>query len=94
MKIFKYPITARDTRYLIDYFELELPFGANILTVQVQDDIPCIWCLVEPRNGPEKRKFRLVRTRYLIKDPTHLIYIGTFQLNPDVVYHLFEIHQR
>ena len=88
MKIFKYPIPIED------YFELELPTGSKILTVQTQYNQPCIWCLVYPDIVPiEKRKFRLVGTGHLMEEGlVSLIYIGTFQLNDGIlIFHLFEL---
>ena len=88
MKIFKYPIPVED------YFELILPTGTEILTVQTQYNKPCIWCLVYPDVVPtEKRKFRLVGTGHPIEEGlVSLDYIGTFQLfNGTLMFHLFEL---
>ena len=71
-----------------------MPKGAQILTVQAQHDIPCIWALVEPKAGlaeEETRKFRMFGTGHEIHDHSELFYIGTFQLNDGAfIGHLFE----
>jgi len=86
MKIFKYPIEASD------YFSLDLPKGAKILTVQVQHEMPFIWALVNPNVSKEMRHFKVAGTGHNIDEhPDALIYIGTFQLsNGALVFHLFE----
>ena len=77
-----------------DYFSLDLPVGAKILTVQVQRDEPQIWALVDPgQRSKVRHNFRGVRTGHDIKeDSDSLIYIGTFQLTGgNFISHLFEI---
>ncbi len=75
LKVFKYTIPTTD------YFSLNLPQGAQILTVQTQYEIPNIWALVNPNNPKEERKFRLAGTGHPIEESNkNLIYIGTFQL--------------
>jgi len=87
MRVLKYQITPDD------YFELDLPFGAEILSVQSQFEIPCIWVLCDSTLPYEIRKFRMAGTGHLInEDPSQLIFIGTFQLgNGSLVFHVFEI---
>jgi hypothetical protein len=85
---------------MLDYFELEIPAGAKILSVQVQgtDDLLLlgkvfIWALVDPDALRTKRLFRLARTGHQIMDDGN--FIGTFQLyNGKLVYHLFDISER
>lgn len=85
MKIFKYLL------YPSDSFELELPKGAKILTVQVQFEKPQIWALVDPNADNEKRQFRMIGTGHEIKEK-NLTYIGTFQMmGGHLVWHLFEV---
>jgi hypothetical protein len=69
-------------------FELRLPSGAKILTVQLQDGQPHIWALVDPRVRPTVRRFIMMGTGSPIP-PTLLEYVGTFQMK-DLVFHLFE----
>ena len=72
-RIYKYAAPGED------YFSLELPRGAKILTVQVQDDEPQIWALVNPENPTELRSFHLAGTGHPIEETEEdLNYIGTF----------------
>ena len=51
LKIFKYPVT------IDKYFELNLPKGSKVLTVDIQNDEPQLWALVNPDMPTEKRLF-------------------------------------
>jgi hypothetical protein len=74
-----------------DVFEIEIPKGAKILTVQLQDGSPKIWVLVDTFNVDVSRKFKVVGTGYKIRDKI-IEYIGTFQIvEYGLVYHLFEV---
>lgn len=44
MKIFKYPFTVADI------VKLEMPSGAQILDIQVQNGQPCLWARVDENN--------------------------------------------
>ena len=85
--VFKYTIPVED------YFSLNLPEGAKILTVQEQHGDAHIWALVNPDNPTETRNFRLAGTGHPIKEsPDTLDYIGTFQLAGDsFIGHVFEM---
>lgn len=82
-RIFKYEIPVSDD------FKLSLPKGSEILSVQMQKSIPCLWALIDEANERENRYFKLYGTGMAIDD--NLKYIGTFQmLNGGLVFHLFE----
>lgn len=83
--IHKYPVP------IVDDVEIELPVGAQVLTVQVQMDKPFIWALVSKDTvRTEMRQFRLIGTGHPIEDDAKR-YVGTFQLHGgDLVFHLFE----
>ena len=76
-----------------EYFEIEMPKGAKILTFQVQMKDLCIWALVDPAQPFESRKFRFAGTGNKIEEAEeNLIYIGTSQEGDGgLVWHLFEI---
>ncbi|MDI6603274.1 MAG: hypothetical protein QME57_04180 [Patescibacteria group bacterium] len=78
-----------------DYFSLNLPKGAKILTVQTEKGEPKIWALVNPAYPTETRNFRLAVTGHPIKESEEdLKYIGTFQLcEAGLIGHLFEIRE-
>lgn len=85
--VYKYTIP------LEDYFSLDLPEGAKILTVREQGGEPQLWALVKQGGRNEKRNFRLAGTGHPIKErPEKLSYIGTFQLaGGSFIGHVFEI---
>lgn len=77
---------------ITDDFGIEMPFGAKILTVQTQHELPCIWAIVDTENGNEMRNFKLYGTGHPIETSLFHTYIGTFQLRGgDLVFHLFEV---
>lgn len=85
MKIYKYPVNQPK-----GYISIEMPKGAKILTVQVQNEVPCIWALVDPNAAPEIRCFRIYGTGHMVEHE-NMPYIGTFQLlEGRLVFHLFE----
>lgn len=72
---------------------VEMPIGAEILTVQTQDEEPCIWALVNPENSIEKRYIEVFGTGHHVPCDMGIErkYIGTFQLRGgSLVFHVFE----
>lgn len=59
-KIWKYPFPIKDE------FELEMPIIAQILKVDVQQGLPCLWVLVETDTVNMTYKFRLFGTGHPI----------------------------
>lgn len=85
-QIWKFPIYPYKT-------DIEIPIDAEILTVQTQNGIACIWALVNPNNNKELRHFELYGTGHDISYETgiEIKYINTFQIHGgDLVFHLFE----
>lgn len=83
MNIYKYQLEN-------SHNTIEMPIGAKVLTMQLQNGIPCIWALVDQKLTYEKRKFEVIPTGPYFYDNYPLTYIGTFQ-NGDFVGHVFEI---
>jgi hypothetical protein len=76
-----------------DDIEIDMPEGAQILTVQIQFEQPCIWALVDPKSKLKKKRFKLIGTGHPIEinDIVDYRYVGTFQLmEGQLVFHLFE----
>lgn len=75
-----------------DHVDIVMPFGAEILSFQVQDERPVIWAAVDPAQPLELRQFRIVGTGHSM-ERSHkglLEYIGTVQWEMGLVWHLFE----
>ena len=72
-------------------FELSLEPRAQILSVQTQKDMPQMWVLLDPDSKEEKivREFRVFGTGHPMCLTAHS-FIGTFQLDSGLVFHLFE----
>lgn len=84
-RIFKYQLL------IIDEHEVEMPEGAEILCVQVQNDQPAIWAIVDDEKPMKNRVFRIVGTGRSIDFDTQN-YIGTVQLlDGNLIFHVFEI---
>ena len=83
--IWKYDVGA-------DIFSLEMPKGAQILTIQMQGDSPQLWAMVDPKVEHELRRFVTYGTGHPIPNSDDLTYISTIQgYNGALVFHLFEI---
>jgi hypothetical protein len=83
--VYKYPVPPDDT------FEMMLPQGAQILTVDLQFGEMQLWALIDPDAPLNRRRFRLAGTGHPIKE-RNLLYINTFQAHGGaLILHLFEI---
>lgn len=81
--VWKYELLA------IDMQGVSMPIGAEVLCVQAQNDVPCLWARVDPEASNESRLFRVAGTGHPDVEGT---YIGTFQLHKGaLVFHVFEI---
>lgn len=75
----------------VDGQTLKMPKGANIFTVQTQNEIPCLWALVDPDADKEERIIEIFGTGHPINDEIDRIYIGTYQLmKGSFIGHVFE----
>ena len=75
-----------------DEFYLEVPYGAKILTVQMQHSEAQIWALVDTDSEDVRfRGFRVLGTGHPFPDAdTYSQYVGTIQLHQgDLVFHVF-----
>lgn len=83
LTIWKYPLPSKAR------FTLKLPYGAEVLTVQMQHGIACLWAKVNPENTERNVSFLLVGTG--TDAPIVAKYIGLIQLDDgDFVFHLFQ----
>ena len=85
-QIWKYALSDFSTN-------LQIPKGAEILTVQIQNHVPCMWILVDPEEELEERQFEAFGTGFTITYSNRITYkyIATYQLaEGSLVFHLFE----
>lgn len=76
-----------------DEQKVEMPVGSEILTVQTQNETPCLWALVDPSADKETRYLEVFGTGNPLPYCTDLdrIYISTYQLKGgSLVFHVFE----
>jgi len=89
MTIYKYPIRATDVQ------SVEMPEGAEILTVQTQNGDACIWALVNEDAPYKVRRIEVFGTGHQVSEEHKRKYIGTFQLRGGaLVFHVFERLER
>lgn len=86
-KIYKYPIEIKDKQ------QLELPVGAEILSVQTQYGEVQMWALVDPNAQKETRMFEVFGTGNDVYYDMGVdrVFISTIQLEGGaLVFHIFE----
>ena len=79
--IYKYTLHSQDCT-------LHLPKSAEILTVQLQNEIPTLWALVNPMTVTEERHICIVGTGWQVED--NMKYITTY-MDGYFVWHVFEL---
>ena len=79
--IYKYTLDSQDCT-------LQLPKGAEILTVELQNQIPTLWALVNPMTVTEERHICIVGTGWQVED--NMKYITTY-IDGYFVWHVFEL---
>lgn len=85
-KVFKFPLEISDEQKVL------MPVGAKVLTVQVQNGVPCLWAECNPDAECVYRTFLIRGTGHPIDDNIEKEYIGTIQLyGGSLVLHVFEI---
>lgn len=85
--VYKWPVDPNDE------ITLNIPKGAEILTFQMQDDVPTLWALVDPEAETEQRHFQLAGTGHPI-DEAEVGYIDSIQMmGGQPVFHLFEVRR-
>ena len=86
-KIYKYKLQITENQ------EIEVPIGYQILSLDVQDNMPYIWILIDPLQEEKmKLKFSFYTTGQDIdcSNMKYIDYIGTVHLcNSSLVYHCF-----
>lgn len=82
--IWKYPLAVTSENWI------EMPWGAEVLTVQRQGEAVCLWAKVDPTADKKKRMFVVLPTGMEYEEfPSR--YIGTFQVHGGaLIFHVFE----
>jgi hypothetical protein len=71
---------------------VDMPIGAEILTIQEQNEKPCLWALVDTEAKKENRVFCIHGTGHEISSIKAKKYIGTYQLlDGSAIFHIFEL---
>jgi len=81
-RVYKYQFKIEDE------FHVYLPLGFQILKVECQNDVPCMWALVNPESPKESVRFRLYGTGHDINVADIGDHVATFQQGR-FVWHLF-----
>lgn len=68
--------------------DIEMPMHAEILTVQVQNGLACLWAKVNPENVKKARRIHVVGTGHTVPQGA-FGYLGTIQQGM-FVWHIFE----
>lgn len=80
--IYKYALTIDDE------LPVDMPAGAEILCVQMQGDVPCVWAKVDSKAPTVRRWFRWRGTGHPAEGVG--VYVGTVQImGARLVFHLF-----
>lgn len=71
---------------------VNMPVGAQVLTVQMQYGEPRLWALVDPNAPKADRRFQVVGTGHKFNPKPSAHYLGTFQMQSGAfVFHVFEV---
>ena len=89
LEIWKFPLTISHSQ------EVEMPKHAKILTIQMNQEAPCIWAAVDTAAEREKRVFITYGTGHEVREITLFPYIGTYQFQDEglpfpLVFHVFD----
>ena len=80
--IYKYPIK------IVDEQTIDMPFGANIISLQMQNGAAVMWAIVNPKANLTSVKIRIFGTGEEIPSGSALRYIGTIH-DRKFVWHVF-----
>lgn len=81
--IWKFPLS------LTDSVIVKMPKNAKIISLQVQNEIPTIWAIVNDDQEFEERKFNIYPTGSWLDEELKQAYIETIQIRK-LVFHVFE----
>lgn len=70
--------------------DIEIPDGPTMLSVQLQNGVPCMWAMVNTENKPKVYKLACYWTGEEITNADQLRFIDTVQAADNLVWHVFE----
>lgn len=83
-RIFKYPLRITDIQ------TVPMPEGAETLSVQMQNEFPCIWARVDDSHASVERTVVIVGTGHPCPGDDDAHYVGTVQqFGGSLVWHVF-----
>lgn len=72
--------------------KINIPKNSRNLSIQIQNNKPCLWVLVNPENEVETRTFITYGTGWDMEDTDKEMYLGTVLVdNGKYAWHVFEI---
>ena len=78
------------TLQLTEWQSIQMPAESKILTIQMQNGVPCMWVEVDTSLQSVTRKFLTVGTGHAIND--EVVYLGTYQLySGGLIMHVMEL---
>ena len=81
--IWKFPVAVARKQ------TISMPTEAEILTIQMQRGVPCLWAICDSMNVNRTRIIQMMGTGFDIDQPLG-DYIGTIQLKDNTVWHYFD----
>lgn len=88
MKIYKYSLDITDEQVL------QIPKSAKFCSLQVQNNVPCIWLMVDETEEDGLFKIITYGTGHKLGNLDNYAFLGTYQLfNGSLVYHIFGAFQ-
>jgi len=82
-KVYKYEIGITDQQLLV------LPLGAKILTVALQERVPCLWVEVDSKEQGQESVHIYTHGTGHVLNPSATEYIGTYFLENGLVFHVY-----
>lgn len=85
-QVWKFPLSATD------HPVVQMPRGAEILTVAFQNGVPTVWARVPlGKSEREERRFRMAGTGHDLNLPEEARFLGTMLHPRGLVFHLWEV---
>ena len=85
MTVYKFPFD------LDDIVVLKMPTGSEVLHVEVQHGVPCLWARVDPKAALEVRRFRVAGTGHPLKEDVGEHLGSLLMRGGSLVFHVFEL---